>query len=93
MGQQIHLLQTIEGKEKTQLVAIANFYILFFMILKVFIFPFLGVFNILCLLWNLFCFFCGEEQIISDQPIKQRKNILCRKSISLSRIQAHYGTS
>ena len=62
MVQQIHLLQTIEGKEKTLLlVAIANFSFSFFMILKVFIFPFLGVFNILRLLWNLFCFFCGEE--------------------------------
>lgn len=61
MVQQIHLLQTIEGKEKTQLlVAISNFYFLFFMILKVF-FHF-GVFNILRLLWNLFCFFYGEEK-------------------------------
>lgn len=79
-GQQIHLLQTIEGKEKTLLlVAIANFSFSFFMILEVFIFPFLGVFNILRLLWNLFCFFCGEEQIFSDHPIEVRKNILVLK--------------
>ena len=63
------------------------------MILKVFIFPFLGVFNILRLLWNLFCFRYGEEQIFTDHLIEVRKNILCRKMISLIRIQAHYGTT
>ena len=78
-------------REDTQKVLVAICTLDYFSWLYAFIF--FRCFSIHCLLWNLFCFFYGEEQIFSDHPIKQRKNILCRKSISLSRIQAHYGTS